>query len=334
MDALLSLPIISYLFSPAPSWSTSLNILFFQATWSTLVLSHSPLKIELISITAIRLIFWLIPSLIFLLFDSLLPSLAVSLKYNGSSALPPRDARALAKLLGLALLNLVVETAVEAAISLGLIFLLKEPPFRPSTTLPLPWQMVKHITSLFASREILAYYIHRYLLHNPGGRWSRSLEKLHTRFAHSRAAPPFSLLLMADHPLPSLLLRLLPTYGSGLALALFSRRRLHFLTYLVFVALATLEETLATSGYTVVPGIVMGGIARRTATHYCRPGAGNFSPWGVLDWVHGTSLGGDVLADVRDEAAKHGVSGAGGGASGMAEGLKKRRGRKDRGNGN
>lgn len=336
MDILLSLPIVSYFFSTSmTSWSTSLNLLFFYMTWSTLVLSHSPIKIEIVGVAALRIALWLIPSLFFFAFDTLLPSLAENLKYNGASPLPPRDAKALAKLGGLALFNLALETAVEAAISLGLTTLFGSPVFRTSTTLPLPWQMIKHLALLLAAREVLTYYIHRHLLHgqpsnakslliNPFKRSRRgtstastkSVTALHANYAHAAErgrAPPFSLLLKTDHPLPYLLHRFLPTYLPALAL----HPHLHVLTFLLFVALATLEETLALSGYAVVPGIVMGGITRRTAVHYVacgggrgggdRGGGGNFGNWGLLDWVHGTSRGGDVMADLRDEAEKHQV---------------------------
>ncbi|KAK0715462.1 hypothetical protein B0H67DRAFT_490320 [Lasiosphaeris hirsuta] len=355
MDILLSLPIASYFFSTSlTSWSTSMNLLFFYMTWSTLILSHSPLKIELIGTTALRVVFWLVPSLLFLLFDTLVPSLAENIKYNGASSLPPRDAGSLLRLLGLAILNLAIETAVEAGVSLGLASLLGAPVFRTSTTLPLPWQMAKHIALLFAAREVLTYYIHRYLLHVQApsrsptawlGSKSRSnkpfvrshrLAALHARFAHATpGAAPFSLLLTADHPATFLLHRFVPLYLP--ALALFPH--LHLLTFFAFVGLATIEETLALSGYTVVPGIIMGGIARRSARHYAQPVSGNFGCWGVLDWVHGTTAGGDdVVGDVRDEAEKHRLreraDGAGGALQNGIQGLRRSarsRGRKSQG---
>ncbi|KAK0636751.1 sterol desaturase family protein [Bombardia bombarda] len=311
MDILLSLPIASYFFSSVTSWSTSVNLLFFYMTWSTLILSHSPLKIELIGTTALRILFGLTPSLVFLLFDTLLPSLSEGIKYNGASALPPRDAKSIAKLISLALFNLALETALEAGLSLGLTVLLKTPPFHTATTLPLPWQMAKHIALLFAARELLTYYIHRNVLHAHSSAPiskrktkapTQRIATLHHKYAHAHSAPPFSLLLLADHPFPFLLHRFIPLYLPAIAL----HNRLHLLTFFIFVALCTMEETLAMSGYTVVPGILMGGITRRSAVHYAKP-AGNYGCWGILDWVHGTSLGGDVMADVRDEAKKHRV---------------------------
>jgi len=81
MDALLSLPVFGYLLMPGlTSYSTSLNLLFFYMTWSTLVLSHSPLKVEVFGTLGIRLVFFLAPSSLFLLFDTVIPSLAVGIK--------------------------------------------------------------------------------------------------------------------------------------------------------------------------------------------------------------------------------------------------------------
>ncbi|KAK0643719.1 hypothetical protein B0T16DRAFT_188234 [Cercophora newfieldiana] len=300
MDLLMSVPIASYFFSTSlTSWSTSLNLLFFYMTWTTLILSHSPLKIELFGTLGLRIVFWLIPSLFFLLIDTLLPSLAETIKHNGASALPPRDAKSISRLLGLALLNLALETILEGLLSLGAALYLQAPIFRAATTLPLPWQIGKHIALLFAAREVLTYYIHRYILHAPS-RNNRRLPGQHASCAHRRRAAPFSLLLMADHPLPFLLHRFVPLYLP----ALLMQRHLHLLTYFLFFGLCTIEETLTMSGYTIVPGIIMGGITRRNAFHYARP-TGNFGCWGVLDWVHGTSLGGDVMKDVKEEAEKH-----------------------------
>lgn len=315
MDILLSLPIASYFFSTSlTSWSTSLNLLFFYLTWSTLILSHSPLKIELLGVLAIRIVFWLVPSLFFLIFDCSIPSLSETIKFRGSSALPPRDATALSKLLCLAVFNLLLESALQAGISLGLTNLLQTPVFRSSTTLPLPFQIIKHILLLFTAREFLTYFIHRYLLHGGGPNFnhrpiSSTLTNLHLRYAHSRRTPPFSLSLMTDHPIPFLLHRFIPLYLPALILGTSRSSGLHILTFLLFVLLTTVEETLSMSGYTVVPGIILGGVTRRNALHYCSgssgSGSGNFGSWGVLDWVHGTSLGKDVMSDVKDEAEKH-----------------------------
>ncbi|CAN8102057.1 unnamed protein product [Discula destructiva] len=343
MDILLSIPILSFFFSSTTSLSTSLNLLFFYLTWSTLVLSHGPLKIQLLATLAIRLGVFLLPALLFLLFDILLPSLAVSIKHgdNPSKALPPRNARVLARTLGLALLNILLETALEAGASFGLTTLLGHPPFKTSTTLPLPFAIIKQLGWLYAAREVLAYAIHRALLHSQRPSLPRRLPsffslrrgssssssnttavtaavtkkarqttsyvaRVHAHSpAHTRRAPPYALLRAAEHPLPFLLWRFVPLYAPA-ALAV----RPHLLVYLLFAGLVTFEETLAMSGYSVVPGFIMGGIARRTAAHYEAAGrgeeaCGNFGAWGMLDWVGGTGLGGRRFEeDVREEGGR------------------------------
>lgn len=297
MDVLFSLPLATYFLAPSlTSWSTSLNLLFFYMTWSTLILSHSPLHIHIGGILALRILIWLIPSLFTLLFDISIPSLSEAIKFGGRRSLPPRDAQKLSRMVGLALLNLGIITAVEAALSYGLLYILKEPPFRTSTTLPLPWQILKHIVLLLSLRETLIYYTHQHILHGRS-----SISKYHTRYAHAFAAAPFSLQLLTDHPLPLLLHRFLPIFLPSILL------RPHLLTYFVFVALCTAQETLSMSGYSIVPGIIMGGMVQRQAIHYASGGTANYGDWGLLDWVQGTSRGRDVLEDVKGEAEKHQV---------------------------
>lgn len=356
MDILLSLPILSFFFSTsATSWSTSLNLLFFYLTWSTLVLSHSALRIQLFGALAIRLVFFLLPALLFLAFDLLLPSLAETVKHGGRPALPPRDPRLLARQLLLALFNVVLQSGLEAAASLGLAYLPgPSPPFRTTTTLPLPFAIIKQLGWLYLAREVLGYYLHRRVLHahrgttalpsssswlsrlpiprrlpflSPSSPSSSSgatetvesaardttnyLARKHAAHAHARAAAPYALRLAADHPLPYLLHRFAPTYLPAALLV-----RPHLLVYLLFVGLVTLEETLTMSGYTIVPGIVMGGITRRNAAHYGAghrgADSGNYGAWGVLDWGCGTGLrrghGEDTIEDdLRAEARKHRV---------------------------
>ncbi|KAL8294990.1 hypothetical protein RB597_008390 [Gaeumannomyces tritici] len=319
MDILLSLPIASYFLAPGvTSWSTSLNLLFFYMTWTTLVLSHSPLRIELVGTLAVRLGLYLAPALLSLAFDSLLPSLAGGVKVGGAASLPPRDPAVLARALGLAVANLALEAAAQAAVGLAHSALRPAagPVFPTTSTLPLPWGIVKHVALLLAMRECLTYTIHRHILHSSSsssspsrrgssGGGNNQLRRWHAGWgAHARSrarAAPYALLLAADHPASFLLHRFAPLYAPALLL------RPHLLTFLLFAALVTAEETLAMSGYSVVPGIVMGGIARRTSAHFCGAGAGNYGAWGLLDWACGTSLGRDVVDDVKDEAEKHRV---------------------------
>lgn len=281
----------------------------FYMTWSTLVLSQPPLKVEILGILGIRIVFFLLPALVFLLFDSILPSLAVNIKHQGASSLPTRTGglRISAKsasrpawlaVLVLATFNILLSTAIQSGIDLlhTSVFHTRSM-LKITTTLPMPWSIATDVLRSLLLREVLQYYIHRYLLHP--ARPTR-ISRLHSKYAHAVTAP-FALVAHYDHPVPYLLHRFLPLY---LPVVLF---RTHLLTHLLLLALVTLEETLGCCGYTTLPGILIGGIARRQDLHYQCRGKGNYAPWGMLDWIHGTGVGRGVDADLEAEAEKHHV---------------------------
>ncbi|CEJ92713.1 hypothetical protein VHEMI08347 [[Torrubiella] hemipterigena] len=296
MDVLLSIPLISYLVAPTQtSWSASFNLLFFYMTWATLILSHSALKVQLVGVLAIRIVLWLVPSLLSLLLDLGLPSVMESIKHGGRASLPLRNARRIGRLLFMVIVNNAVLLGVEGLISYAYLNTYGQTIFRTTLTLPFPWQVAKQIVYLFILRETLQYYLHRHVLHSSDS----PVAKLHTSFAHGPAGAPFALQVYTDHPVPLLLHRFLPIYLPAAFI------RPHLLTYFLFVGLCTLEETLAMSGYTIVPGIIMSGITQRTAIHYATKGNANYGAYGVVDWAHSTSKGRGILQDLRDEAEKH-----------------------------
>jgi len=159
--------------------------------------------------------------------------------------------------------------------------------------------------------KILQYYIHRDILHSSAG---GTLARLHQSWHHSVTAP-YSFTAAYDHPLPYLLLRWIPLYVPAIAF------RFHLTTYLIMIALTSLEELFTYSGYNVLPSTIMlRGMARRVDAHMMSQGKGNYGPLGVLDWVNGTTLAGqDVVDDLGDEMGKHQVEEK---ANGMASKLK------------
>jgi hypothetical protein len=83
---------------------------------------------------------------------------------------------------------------------------------------------------------------------------------------------------------------------------------MHILTYLLLLAISSLEELFTYSGYTILPSTIMlKGMARRVDAHMMSEGDGNFGPLGVLDWCHGTTLGADVVDDLKKEMEVHNV---------------------------
>lgn len=161
MDGLFSLPMLSFLLIPTvSSYSTSLNLLFFYLTWSTLVLSHPPLTVEVVGTAAVRIMFYFIPSVLFFLFDVLVPSAAIVLKAQGEDGLPSGNKKRKSgkrefKIAGWALFNLVLSIAVQWAVEyfltkgLGIRSVLKV-----STTLPMPWGIAKDLLRGMITREV------------------------------------------------------------------------------------------------------------------------------------------------------------------------------------
>ncbi|BCR86225.1 sterol desaturase family protein [Aspergillus chevalieri] len=302
MDAILSLPVLSVFLIPTlSSYSTSLNLVFFYMTWSTLVLSHPPLRVELFGTIIVRLIFYVIPSLLFFLFDILTPSAAVVVKAQGDAGLPSGSRRGKIrlkeiKIAGWAILNLAFGIALQGGIELirTKIFVLPSS-LKVSMKLPMPGEMLKDMVCATLGREVLAYIIHRYVLH----RGNNIAAQQHQSWYHSLHAP-FPLTAHYDHPLAYLLVNFIPTYLPAMLL------RFHMLTYVAYLTIVSIEETFAFSGYTVMPtSFFLGGIARRTDIHLLSGAEGNFGPWGIMDWICGTSVGDSIADDMEAEVEEH-----------------------------
>ncbi|KAI9644631.1 hypothetical protein NHQ30_006655 [Ciborinia camelliae] len=276
-------------------------------TWSTLVLSQSPLRVEVVGTLGIRILFFVVPSLLFLLFDSIIPSISVGIKRQGKLALPTgtggiKISRAKTPkwygVVGLSLFNILLGVGIQAGLEMLLTQILHyKSALRVTTTLPMPWSIAKDVLKCFLVREVLQYYTHRYILH---ARSSNFLSRCHKTYFHSIASP-YAFVAHYDHPASYILFRFIPIYLPAVFF------RVHLLTYLMTLSIITLEETLASSGYTSIPGIILGGIARRQDLHSESHGNGNYAPWGLLDWIHGTSIGPGFEEDVADEAEKHQV---------------------------
>ena len=150
--------------TPCPS--PALQMLTDAQTWSTLVLSQPPLKVEVVGTLAIRALFFLVPSLLFLLFDSIIPSLAVGMKTQGSAALPTRTggvrvkkrgsgAPSVLQVIGLSLFNIFLGVAIQSAVELLFTEVLHiRSALKVSTTLPMPWSIFKDVVRGLLLREV------------------------------------------------------------------------------------------------------------------------------------------------------------------------------------
>ncbi|KAI4210503.1 MAG: hypothetical protein LQ351_006654 [Letrouitia transgressa] len=299
-DALLAIPGLPILLIPTfSSYTTSLNLLFFYLTWSTLIVSNPPLRVELLGTLGIRVFFYLLPSFGFLAFDSALPNLATGMKEHGDIALPLGEEQGSKKgrwwrVALVSTFNVLLGVVLQSGFELLFTRVLHvRSALKLSTSLPMPWAVAIDLVRGFLLREGFTYLLHRYALHHPDS----PVTPYHVSWQHSIVAP-YSLISHYDHPLPYVLRVFLPTYLPALLC------RFHLLTYLLYLILVSLEEAFAYSGYNVLPtGLILGGIARRQEKHLMGEGKGNFGCFGIADFVCGTGVGDeDVVDDVRGEA--------------------------------
>lgn len=161
LDALLSVPALSLLLIPTfSSYSTSLNLLFFYVTWSTLILSNSPLKVEILGTLGIRVLFYLLPALSFLVFDGATPNLAVKVKEHGETALPTAEEQGGTKgrWWKIALVstgNVILGVAIQSVVELAFTKLLHiRSALKVSTSLPMPWGIAIDLIRGLFLREV------------------------------------------------------------------------------------------------------------------------------------------------------------------------------------
>ncbi|MCJ1273545.1 hypothetical protein MMC21_001338 [Puttea exsequens] len=308
LQALASIPTLSLLVIPAfSSYGTSINLLFFYMTWAILVRSNDPLRVELLGTLGVRLLFYVAPSLWFLVFDSATPNLAMGMKEHEEIALPMSEGNggkkgrwwkiALVSVFNV-LLGVVVQIGLEALVTQ---VLNQRSLLKVTIITPFPWSIAKDLILGLLLREAFTYILHRYLLHADQHsprltRLHKRLSVLHTTWQHSMPAP-FSLVAHYDNPVVYLIHVFLPMYLPAVLL------RMHLLTYHIYLALVSLEETFVYSGYNVLPSaFILGGMARRKERHLMGNGDGNYGCFGLADVLMGTSVGTDLVDDVVDEA--------------------------------
>lgn len=166
MGGFLSVPLLSFVLLPSlASYTTTFNILFFYMTWSTLVWSHTPLRVEIWGTAAFRLVFYVVPSVIFFLFDVLTPSAAVVIKAHDEAGLPGGKKRFKLRLkefkiavwaLGNLSLSIFTQTAIEWFFTRVLHV---RSAIKVAVGLPTPWTIGQDIFFAFILREVSHFFV-------------------------------------------------------------------------------------------------------------------------------------------------------------------------------
>ncbi|KAL7274185.1 hypothetical protein RUND412_002925 [Rhizina undulata] len=287
--SLLPLALSSYLLP-------TLNLLFFHITYTALVFSYSPLTIEICGSLVIRLLFLVLPISAYLLLDAFHSQRKYksNVKAKSKSNAKPKSrvgkgrrggggGRVILWTIANVGLSLVVQAAVEAWCRRA-----GRPALRVGKWLPGVWELAKDVFLGMGMREVLYYYIHRFLLHGtlplPITIPALNINYHHKTWQHAQKKP-WVALCHYDHPAVDLLCKWLPVYLPAALL------RFHVLTYFLFLSVVSLEEAVSHGGYKLknVPGLnVFTGVRNGVHGHFKSGGQVNFSPYGIMDWIHGT----------------------------------------------
>jgi hypothetical protein len=157
MGAAVSLPFLSFFALPAlTSYTTSLNLLFFTLNWYILLLTHPPLSVEIIGLTLVQLLCYILPAALFLAADVGLPSLAAAVKTQGEFALPGRlGGQRVGRVAVWSTVNVLLGVALMGGIDA---FLTKVVGWRSalslSKSMPMPWSIAKQVVFLLFARGV------------------------------------------------------------------------------------------------------------------------------------------------------------------------------------
>jgi hypothetical protein len=122
--------------------------------------------VEVVGTLGVRTLFFLAPTLLFLLFDSVIPSLAVGMKRQGAPALPTRTGgvhgakRGKGRpqwyaVLGLSLFNIGLSIGLQVVVELLFTEVLGiRSALKITTTLPMPWSIGKDVIRGLLLREV------------------------------------------------------------------------------------------------------------------------------------------------------------------------------------
>lgn len=189
MGAAISLPLLSFFALPAfTSYGTSMNLLFFTLNWYILLLTHPPLQVEIIGISLVQTLLYLLPGLLFLGLDAGVPSLASAVKTQGDLSLPVRGGRGarkrVAKIVGWSIFNVALGVALLGGLETLLTkVLLTRHALSLSKTMPMPYAILKSVALLLAIRGVR--YIFLLLCHS-------LISMIDASVSHPSIHPPFA----------------------------------------------------------------------------------------------------------------------------------------------
>lgn len=235
-------------------------------SWDQIVASHSPFVIDVVGTIIVQIIFWWIPSIIFVSLDYTAPSFSERHKIQPAPKQPTSDE--IFHAVVIAFRNQLLVFGGHVGLVLASIAEDRPSLFQVIPSLPPAGEFIRDFAFCVVAREILFYYSHRILHYRP---LYRRIHKTHHKFT-----APVSFASQYAHPIEHLVANTLPIALPPAVLGT------HILTMWTFLAWQLLETATVHSGYDLP-----GGAAKRHDRHHERFDV-HFGglPW--LDWIHGT----------------------------------------------